>query len=67
MHRTSEGLIGYVRCAAGHTVLHKFAPAYPNPKPPASVIALRERVAAEETLKSPGAEKSDVSPIGVAS
>lgn len=41
MHRTSEGFIGYVRCAAGHTVMHRFADAYPKPKPPASVIALR--------------------------
>ena len=40
-HRTSEGVVGYVRCGFGHLVIHQFAAAYPKPKPPASVIALR--------------------------
>lgn len=43
IHRTSEGMVGYVRCANGHTVLHRFADAYPKPKPPASVIEFAER------------------------
>lgn len=41
VHRTSEGMVGYVRCASGHIVMHRFADPYPKPKPPASVIALQ--------------------------
>lgn len=44
-HRTSDGVVGYVRCAAGHTLIHQFTEAYPKPKPPASVIALRQQLA----------------------
>lgn len=47
VHRTSEGMVGYVRCPGGHTVLHQFAMAYPKPKPPAAVLALREAQAIE--------------------
>lgn len=42
-HRSAEGLVSYVRCAAGHVFVHQFAEAYPKPKPPASVRALRTR------------------------
>ena len=24
LHKTSHGIVGYVRCAAGHVVLHQF-------------------------------------------
>ena len=40
-HRSAEGLVGYLRCSAGHLVVHQFAEAYPKPQPPASVLALR--------------------------
>lgn len=54
IHRTSEGMLGYVRCTGGHVVLHRFETAYPKPKPPASVIALRNRqaAAADETSEA---------------
>lgn len=55
VHRTSEGMVGYVRCpSGGHVILHRFEEAYPNPKPPASVIALREaqRGEREESAES---------------
>lgn len=52
MHRSAEGLVGYVRCPAGHLVIHHFDEAYPKPDPPASVIALRARLAAEEQAAS---------------
>lgn len=48
-HRTAEGLVGYVLCGAGHLVIHQFAEAYPKPKPPVSVLALRARLAAADT------------------
>lgn len=41
IHRSAEGLVGYLRCPENHLALHRFAPAYPNPEPPASVLALR--------------------------
>lgn len=44
IHRTSEGMVGYVLCAGGHTIVHSFADAYPTPEPPASVIALRQEM-----------------------
>ncbi len=44
VHRSAEGLIGYVRCPAGHLVIHRFPESYPKPAPPASVIELRERI-----------------------
>jgi len=47
-HRTADGLVGYIRCVAGHLVIHQLTEAYPKPKPPPSVIALRARLAAEE-------------------
>jgi len=65
VHRTSEGMVGYVRCAAGHTVLHKFEGAYPKPKPPASVIAMRA-AAATEASPSPELEESAYAQVGVA-
>jgi len=65
IHRTSEGMVGYVRCAAGHTVLHKFEEAYPKPKPPASVIAMRE-AAANEASASPELEEPAYAKAGVA-
>lgn len=46
LHRTSEGIVGYVRCANDHTVMHLFAEAYPKPKPPASVVELKADLAA---------------------
>jgi len=52
-HRTSEGMVGYVRCAQGHTVIHRFTNPYPKPKPPASVLALRAN-------QSPVSEESSV-------
>lgn len=48
-HRTSDGLVGYVRCAIGHLVIHQFAEAYQKPEPPASVIALRAQLAASDS------------------
>jgi len=53
IHRSAEGLVGYVRCALGHLVIHQLPEAYPKPKPPASVIALRRRWADEEE-RAPG-------------
>lgn len=50
VHRSAEGLVGYVRCPAGHWVIHHFAEAYPKPDPPASVLALRARTAAQAEL-----------------
>ena len=41
--RTSDGLVGHVRCAGGHTVIHRFADQAPTPKPPASVTELVPR------------------------
>ena len=46
IHSTSEGMIGYVKCPSGHTVIHRFAEAYPKPKPPVSVVALQQADAA---------------------
>jgi len=40
-HHTSKGLIGYITCNEGHTVMHRFEDAYPWPEPPASVVAYR--------------------------
>lgn len=48
IHRTSEGMIGYIRCAGGHTIVHRFPEAYPKPKPPASVAALQDARAAHD-------------------
>lgn len=39
-HSTSEGIVGYVRCAAGHTVMHRFPAAYPKPPRPACLDEL---------------------------
>ncbi len=49
-HRSAEGLIGYLRCVAGHLSIHQFAEAYPKPAPPPSVIARRSRLVAAERL-----------------
>lgn len=48
LHRTSEGWIGYFRCATGHMSVQRVAEAYPKPKPPASVLELQARLAAAE-------------------
>ncbi len=50
VHRSAEGLVGYVRCLAGHLVIHQLAEAYPKPKPPASVLEIRARLAADEQV-----------------
>lgn len=52
-HRSAEGLVGYVRCPQGHLTIHLFAEAYPKPPPPASVVALRARLAAERRTSEP--------------
>lgn len=48
VHRSADGLVGYVRCSAGHMLVHPLAEAYAKPKPPPSVIAFRDRWAAAE-------------------
>jgi|GEM_PF-3489128 len=47
VHRSAEGLVSYVRCPSGRVLIYPLAEAYPKPKPPAAVLALRARLAAE--------------------
>lgn len=43
MHRSAEGLVGYVRCPAGHLVVHQFDDVDAEPKAPPSLLELRPR------------------------
>ena len=45
VHRSADGLVGYVRCAASHLVVASLPKAYAWPPPPASVLALRAALA----------------------
>ncbi len=42
-HLTSQGIVGYVKCPAGHLMVHLFRDSYPSPPPPAIVVAIQQR------------------------
>ncbi len=52
MDQSTERLVGYVRCTAGHLVIHQFTEAYPKRETPASTAAFRSQLAAAERMAS---------------